>query len=126
MKKILYTLLVVVILALVFVPVAFAQETTPPPPVIEDFPLLYALIVSGIGWLVSAGIKSVAATFGIDLQGKAMAITGALVIASVNFINGFLASVPANYYPVVVSGLAFVVSVLGAFGIAGTLRRFQN
>ena len=125
MKKIFYTLLVVVVLALVFVPVAFAQETNPPP-VIEDFPLLYALIVSGIGWLVSAGIKSVAAAFGIDLQGKAMAITGALVIASVNFINGFLASVPANYYPVVVSGLGFLVSVLGAFGIAGTLRRFQN
>lgn len=125
MKKILYVSLLVIVLSAFIVPVAFAQDAQPP--TIEEFDTLAQLIIGVVTAVVTFGLKAMLKEWGVDLTGKATQITAAIVIAIFEFLNGFLASVPPAWFPVVVSGLGFLTALLTAFGVASYLKgRFTS
>ncbi|NUQ86369.1 MAG: hypothetical protein HUU11_16815 [Anaerolineales bacterium] len=120
MKKILSVALLVIAISAFIVPLAFAQDAEPPR--VEDFELLAHLIIGIVGMAVTFGVKAMVKEWGIDLTGKATQITAAIVTAIFEFLNGVLASVPPDWFPVVVSGLGFVTALLTAFGVASYLK----
>lgn len=128
MKKFLYVLLVVFVLAAFVVPVAFAQAENPPVAADEalTLPALFqALIAAFIGWIVTQGLKSLSKVVKYDLSGYGTAITGALVTAAIVFFNALLAAVPAEARESVAALFGLVISILSAYGIAGTIKSLQ-
>lgn len=119
-KKFFLVVLAVVVLAAFVVPVAFAQ--TEEPPKIENFDVLAQLILGIVTMAVTFGIKAIAKNVGVDLTGNATQITAAIVLAIYEFINGLLAVVPPNWYPVVVNGAGFLTAILVASGAALVLK----
>jgi len=106
----------------------FAQDPTPPveptiPIKVDDFPFLSLLLVGAVTFVVTLGIQSISKAFGIDISGKATAITGTVVLAVFEFINSLLATIPPLYVPSVVAGLGFLTALLTAFGFAGLLKK---
>lgn len=120
MKKILFVVFTVMVLAAFIVPVASAQ--TEEPPKIEQFDYLAQLIIGFVTVAVTFGLKTMVKEWGIDLTGKATQITAAIVTAIFEFLNGLLASVPPEWFPVVVSGFGFLTALLTAFGVASYLK----
>lgn len=120
MKKLLFVVLAVMVLAAFVVPVAFAQ--TEEPPKIEQFNFIAQLIIGFVTVVVTFGLKAMVKEWGIDLTGKATQITAAIVTAIFEFLNGLLASIPPDWFPVVVSGLGFLTALLTAFGVASYLK----
>lgn len=88
-------------------------------------PEMQALLAAGIGFLITAGLKSLSQALGKDLTGMAAGVTGAVVTAVVFFSNSLLALVPESAQPAVVAGMALVVAVFGAFGIHGTIKSLR-
>jgi len=80
------------------------------------------LITLGVGFLVTQGVKGLLANFGIDLSGKAAALTAVIVGAIVIFINGFVGLFPLDVQETVVVVLQAVVGILGMFGIHKTVK----
>jgi hypothetical protein len=125
-QKFMNILVVVVVVAAFFVMPAFAQGEVPATESALTVPLvLQALIAAAIGWLVTQGLKSLSTVIKYDLSGAATAITGALVTAVIFFLNALLAAIPADAREPVSVALALLVSILGAYGIAGTVKGFQ-
>lgn len=124
--KFFLTVFVVLFVAAFAVAPAFAQGEVPPPVEPLSLPaLLQALLAAGIAWLVTQGLKSLSRVISFDLSGAGTAITGALVTAAIVFFNAMLAAVPAGAREPVASVLGLIVSILSAYGIAGTLKSFQ-
>lgn len=124
-KTRLFVLLTVLVVAAFFVMPAFAQGEEPPVGEVT-LPLeLQALIASGIGFLVTAGLKSLSTLLGKDLSGWGAALTASIVTATVLFFDALLSAVPAAAAPSVAIGLTLLVSILGAFGVHKTVKGFQ-
>jgi len=129
MKKKILVWIVFVLVMLFVVPTVFAQDPLPPPTVpiaVDDFPFLSLLLVGAVTFVVTLGIKSISGAFGIDISGRASAITGAVVLAVFEFINGLLAAIPPQAVDSVVAGLGFLTALLTAFGFAGLLKKFTT
>lgn len=126
MKKYLGIVVAVLVIAAVFVVPVFAQVENPPPTSPVELPLeLQALIAAGIGFLVTAGLKSLSALLKADISGWASVITGGLVTSAVYFFNALLSAVPTAAQPSVAIALTLLVSILSAFGIARTVKKLQ-
>lgn len=126
MKKLFAVVLLVVVIAAVFVSPVFAQGENPPPTSPVELPLeLQALVAAGIGFLVTAGLKSLSVLLKKDISGWASVVTGGLVTSAVYFLNAILSAVPVAAQPSVAIALTLLVSVLSAFGVASTVRKFQ-
>lgn len=124
--RLLFTFLLVLILAAVFVAPALAQGETPPPASPIELPIaLQSIIAAGIGFLVTAGLKSLSALLKKDISGWGSVITGALVTSVIYFANAILSAVPVSAQPSVTAALTLLVTILSAFGIAATLKKFQ-
>lgn len=127
MKKIFSVLLVVLFVAAFFVMPAFAQGENPPPTSPVQLPLeLQAIVAAGIGFLVTAGLKSLSVLLKKDISGWASVVTGGLVTSAVYFLNAILSTVPDAAQPSVAIGLTLLVSILSAFGVASTVKKFQS
>ncbi len=120
MKKFLFVVVSVMVIAAFVVPLVSAQDAEPPR--VEDFDLLAQLIIGVVSMAVTFGVKAMVREWGIDLTGKSTQITAAIVTAIFEFFNGLLASVPPDWFPVVVSGLGFLTALLTAFGVASYLK----
>lgn len=120
MKRFLFVVVSVMVFAAFAAPLAFAQDAEPPR--VEDFDLLAQLIIGVVSMAVTFGVKAMVKEWGIDLTGKSTQITAAIVTAIFEFLNGLLASVPADWFPVVVSGFGFLTALLTAFGVASYLK----
>jgi hypothetical protein len=97
-----------------------------PPVAPAELPLeLQALVAAGIGFLVTAGLKSLSVLLNKDISGWGSVITGGLVTSAVYFLNAILSAVPVSAQPSVAIGLTLIVSILGAFGVAATVKKFQ-
>lgn len=121
----LFVLLTVLTMAAFFVMPAFAQGEEPP---VGDVTLpteLEALLAAGIGFLVTAGLKSLSTLFGKDLGGWAAVLTASIVTTIVYFFNALLSAVPAAAAPSVAIALTLLVSILSAFGVHKTMKGFQ-
>jgi hypothetical protein len=126
MKKLLFVGLLVIVLAAVFVVPVFAQVENPPPTSPVELPIeLQAVIAAGIGFLVTAGLKSLSVLLKKDISGWGSVVTGGLVTSVVYFANAILSAVPVAAQPSVSVALTLLVSILSAFGIAATLKKFQ-
>jgi hypothetical protein len=131
MKKILiFSLILLAVLAFVQVTPALAQGETPPvvdssPLTLAEFPALEALIIAGISWIVTAGLKSLSNVLKKPLEGKATAITGAFVFVAVELINILFSVIPPEYQETTRNLLILIVGVLSMYGIAGTVKGFQ-
>lgn len=127
MKKVLAISLFVFVLAVVFVSPVFAQgevPTTPTSPV--ELPIeLQGIVAAGIGFLVTAGLKSLSVLLNKDISGWGSVITGGLVTSVVFFMNAILSAVPEAAQASVSITLTLLVSVLSAYGIAATMKKFQ-
>jgi hypothetical protein len=118
-------LVVLVVAAFVVMPV-FAQGENPPPTSPVELPLeLQALVAAGIGYLVTAGLKSLSVLLKSDISGWGSVITGGLVTSTVYFMNAILSAVPVAAQPSVAIGLTLVVAILSAFGIHATMKKYQ-
>ena len=82
------------------------------------------LIIAGISWLITQGIKSL--THAIpnipDLTGLATSLTGALVVIAVAFANALLAMVPPDQQATVSLVFQLLATILGTYGIAHTVK----
>jgi hypothetical protein len=126
MKKFFAISLLVFVIAAVFVVPAFAQGENPPPTSPVQLPLeLQAIVAAGIGFLVTAGLKSLSVLMKKDISGWASVVTGGLVTSAVYFLNAILSTVPDAAQPSVAIGLTLLVSILSAFGVAATVKKFQ-
>lgn len=121
----LFVVLVVLFVAAFFVAPVFAQGENPPAGDVSLPTELEALISAGIGFLVTAGLKSLSSLLGKDLGGWAAVITASIVTAVVYFFNALLSAVPAAAAPSVGIALTLLVSILSAFGIHKTVKAFQ-
>lgn len=126
MKKIFAISLFVVVIAAVLVVPVFAQGENPPPTSQVQLPLeIQAIVAAGIGFLVTAGLKSLSVLLKKDISGWASVVTGGLVTSTVYFLNAILSTVPDAAQPSVAIGLTLLVSILSAFGVAATIKKFQ-
>lgn len=116
--------IVVIVAAFIVVP-AFAQGENPPVGEVTLPTELEALLAAGIGFLVTAGLKSLSTLLGKDLSGWAAVLTGSIVTTVVYFFNALLSAVPAAAAPSVAIALTLLVSILSAFGIHKTVKGFQ-
>lgn len=124
-KTRLFVLMIVLVVAAFFVMPAFAQGEQPP---VGDVTLpteLEALLAAGIGFLVTAGLKSLSTLLGKDLVGWAAVLTGSIVTTVVYSFNAILSVVPPEAAPSVSIALTLLVSILSAFGIHKTVKGFQ-
>lgn len=126
MKKFFAVSLLVILIAVMFVVPVFAQGENPPPISPVELPLeLQAILAAGIGFLITAGLKSLSTLLKKDISGWASVITGGLVTSAVYFLNAILSTVPIAAQPSVAIGLTLLVSILSAFGVAATVKKFQ-
>ncbi len=126
-NKIVSVLLIVAVTALAAVTPVLAQGQQPPIPTAPvELPMpLQALIAAGIGFLVTAGLKSLSTLLKSDISGWGSVITGGLTTSVIFFFNALLSAVPAPAQPSVAVGLTLLVTILSAFGIARTVKGFQ-
>lgn len=126
-NKLLPVLLIVTVIALVAVTPALAQGEQPPAPTSPvELPMpLQALIAAGIGFLVTAGLKSLSTLLKSDISGWGAVITGGLTTSVIFFLNALLSAVPVSAQPSVSVGLTLLVTILSAFGLARTVKGFQ-
>jgi hypothetical protein len=127
MKKIFAICLVVIFIAAVFVVPVMAQGEVPPVPTSPvQLPIeLQAMLAAGIGFLVTAGLKSLSVLMNKDISGWGSVITGGLVTSVVYFFNAILSAIPTGAQPSVTIGLTLLVAILSAFGVASTMKKFQ-
>jgi len=126
MKKILPILLSVSVIAAVFVVPVFAQGAEPPPTSPVELPIeLQAMLAAGIGFLVTAGLKSLSVLLKKDISGWGSVITGGIVTSVMYFFTAILSAVPVAAQPSVTIGLTLLVAILSAFGVASTVKKFQ-
>jgi len=127
MKKNIFVFLVVVLAAMVFVAPAFAQGEVPTAPTgAVELPIeLQAILAAGIGFLVTAGLKSLSVLLKTDISGWGSVITGGLVTSCIYFFNAILSAVPAAAQTPVSVTLTLIVSILSAYGVAATMRKLQ-
>lgn len=129
------------VMALSFTSPVFAQDTQPPacdplvdpscppsteptiPLTVDQFPWISVLLVGLVTWVVTEGLKSLSKVFGVDISGKASAVTATVVLTLVELINQLLATIPESAIPSVTAGLGFVFTLLSAFGLAGLLKK---
>lgn len=123
-NRLFFVLVVLVVAAFVAVP-AFAQGEKPPVGEVTLPTELEALLAAGIGYLVTAGLKSLSGLLGKDLGGWAAALTASIVTTVVYFFNALLSAVPAAAAPSVAIALTLLVSILSAFGVHKTIKGFQ-
>jgi hypothetical protein len=72
---------------------------------------LRAVVAGLIATLVTEGLKSLGALFGIDLSGKAAAVTAAIVTAVLFFIDSLLAQIPPEFEAVANAIFALLIAV---------------
>ena len=121
----LFVLLVVLVMAAFVVMPAFAQGSEPP---VGDVTLpteLEALLAAGIGFLVTAGLKSLSQLLGKDLSGWGAALTASIVTTVIYFFNALLSVIPPEAAPSVAIALTLIISILSAFGVHKTVKGFQ-
>lgn len=101
------------------------QEDEPPVSPVELPIELRALISAFIGFLVTAGLKSLSTLLKSDITGWASVITGGLSTSAIFFFNAILSIIPPEGQPSATIALALIVSILSAFGVARTAKKMQ-
>jgi hypothetical protein len=126
MKKIFGVLVVVLFLAAFVVVPVLAQGENPPPTSPVELPIeLQAMLAAGIGFLVTAGLKSLSVLLNKDISGWGSVITGGLATSVIYFFTAILSAVPVAAQPSVTIALTLLVSIVSAFGVASTVKKFQ-
>jgi len=121
----LFVLLIVLVVAAFVVMPAFAQGNEPPVGEVTLPTELEALLAAGIGFLVTAGLKSLSQLLGKDLSGWGAAFTASIVTTVIYFFNALLSAVPPEAAQSVAIALTLLVSILSAFGVHKTVKGFQ-
>lgn len=80
------------------------------------------LIATGIGLLVTQGLKKLSEWMGADLSGNGAKIAAALTTAIVYFAESLLALVPEQYRPIVSAVFGVVVAIFSAYGLYEFLK----
>lgn len=83
---------------------------------------IVGLITIGVGFLVTQGVKGALALFGIDLSGKAAALTAVLVGVVVLFVQGIVGMFPPETQEMVATVLGALTLILGMFGAHKTMK----
>jgi hypothetical protein len=124
-NRVLFLFLIVAMLAFTVTPV-FAQGEEPPAGPVTMPVDLEGLIQLGLIFLVTAGLKSLSSKLGKDLTGWAAMIAASLTSAVILFFNALLSAVPEPAQASVAVALTLLVTILGAFGVHGTVKVFQS
>lgn len=85
---------------------------------------LKLILLPIIATLVTEGLKALGALFGVDLSGRAAAVTAAIAGALFFFADALLANIPAGAEPVANALLGLLVVILTSYGIHRQLVRF--
>jgi len=92
---------------------------------LELNPELQALLIAGVTFLVTEGLKALSEMLGWDLSGLGAAITAALVAVALTAVNGLLGLIPPQYYEIARSVMALLVVIFGSFGIHRQFKRYD-
>ena len=85
------------------------------PPEILNF--LNVALTAALTFVIVEGLKEVSNLIGKDLTGYATAITAALVAAVISSVQWLVTLIPETYTPAINGFFAFLVVLLGAYGI---------
>jgi hypothetical protein len=85
---------------------------------------LKLILTPFVAFLVTEGLKALGALFGVDLSGRAAAVTAAVAGALFFFADSLLARIPPEGEAIANGALAFLVVILSAYGIHRTAVRF--
>lgn len=106
--------------------VQVVQQDEEPPVSSVELPVeLRALVSAFIGFLVTAGLKSLSTLLKKDITGWGAVIAGALSTSAIFFFNAILSTIPFEAQPSATIALALIVSILSAFGVARTTKNLQ-
>jgi hypothetical protein len=85
---------------------------------------LKLILTPFVAVLVTEGLKALGALFGVDLSGRAAALTAAVAGALFFFADVLLAKIPPEGEAIANGTLAFLIVILSAYGIHRQLVRF--
>lgn len=85
---------------------------------------IHTLIAVLAAFLVTEGVKALAARRGLDLSAGVSQIVASLVALIVMVVDPLLLQIPASYAPYIVNGIEVVLAILAAFGIHRNAVRF--
>ena len=85
---------------------------------------LKLILTPFVAVLVTEGLKAIGALFGIDLSGRAAAVTAAVAGALFLFADNLLAQIPPAAEPFANGLLTFLIVILTAYGVHRQLVRF--
>ena len=90
---------------------------------LELSPELQALLIAGVTFLITEGLKSLSNLLGFDLSGAGAAITAALVAVALAIVNGLLGSIPPEFHEIARVVMTLLVAILGSFGVHRQFKR---
>ena len=93
---------------------------------LELDPTLQALILAGVTWLVTEGLKSLSGALNKDLSGMATAIVAGLMGIILAALSGVLSFIPPEYHQLAQVLMTLIVTILGAFGVHGIIKKSRN
>ena len=91
---------------------------------LELSPELQALLIAGVTFLVTEGLKALGGLLKIDVSGAGSVVVAALVGVLLLLVNGWLALIPPEYNEIARSVMSLLVVVLSSFGVHKTVKRF--
>ena len=92
---------------------------------LELSPELQALLIAGVTFLVTEGLKALSNLLGFDLSGAGAAVTAALVAVALAAINGLLGAIPPEFHEIARVVMTLLVAILGSFGVHKQFKRFS-
>lgn len=125
MKLRLSTLFLVLFFMMVITTTVYAQGDQPVPPTVEDFPVLYTMLVGAITFVMTAGIQALAETWGVNITGRASQITAAAVMFVITTVNALLSALPPMWITPAIAIFTAIAGLLSAFGIARTAKKLR-
>jgi len=93
---------------------------------LELDPQLQALILAGVTYLVTEGLKSLSNLLGFDLSGAGAAITAGIMALLLAAVSGLLNLIPPQYHEIAKVVMALIVSIFGSFGVHRLFKRFDR
>lgn len=92
---------------------------------LELDPQLQALILAGVTYVVTEGLKALSNVLGFDLSGAAAAVTAGLMGLILALLSGLLAFIPPQYHEIAQVVMSLIVVILGSFGVHRLIKAFK-
>jgi len=90
---------------------------------LELNPELQAVILAGVTFLVTEGLKALSNLLGFDLSGAGAAITAGVMAFLLAVLGGVFALIPPEFHEIASIIQVLLVAILGSFGVHRQFKR---